>query len=78
LLLATLPGDIDEFPQSGDDTIALFDWMDQLHGQALSTRGTVLLHLGNHEWMNAMGVSTPSSLCRGSLIHSHCCAGDWR
>lgn len=39
----------------GDDTIALFDWMDQLREQALSTGGTVLTHLGNHEWMNAMG-----------------------
>ncbi|GLB40376.1 putative calcineurin-like phosphoesterase [Lyophyllum shimeji] len=39
----------------GDDTIALFDWMDRLRGQAAASGGTVLSHLGNHEWMNALG-----------------------
>lgn len=39
----------------GDDTIKLFAWMDRLRGQALATGGTVLTHLGNHEWMNAIG-----------------------
>ncbi len=33
----------------------LFAWMDQLRGQASAVGGTVLSHLGNHEWMNAMG-----------------------
>ncbi|KAG5646939.1 hypothetical protein DXG03_001662 [Asterophora parasitica] len=39
----------------GDDTIPLFDWMDRLRGQAAATGGIVLSHLGNHEWMNAIG-----------------------
>ncbi|KAF8071888.1 Metallo-dependent phosphatase-like protein [Lyophyllum atratum] len=39
----------------GDDTIALFDWMDELRGQAATAGGIVLSHLGNHEWMNAIG-----------------------
>jgi len=39
----------------GDDTIALFDWMDRLRGQASATGGIMLSHLGNHEWMNAIG-----------------------
>lgn len=39
----------------GDDTIALFAWMDQLREQASAVGGTVLSHLGNHEWMNAIG-----------------------
>ncbi|KAH0585209.1 hypothetical protein J132_10120 [Termitomyces sp. J132] len=54
-------GDVDFLVQTGDiidrgdDTIALFDWMDQLRGQAAAVGGTVLSHLGNHEWMNAIG-----------------------
>ncbi|EKM78847.1 hypothetical protein AGABI1DRAFT_59991 [Agaricus bisporus var. burnettii JB137-S8] len=54
-------GDVDFFVQTGDiidrgdDTIKLFAWMDRLRGQALATGGTVLTHLGNHEWMNAIG-----------------------
>lgn len=54
-------GNTDFFVQTGDiidrgdDTIALFDWMDQLRAQALSTGGNVLSHLGNHEWMNVIG-----------------------
>ncbi|KAH8814692.1 Metallo-dependent phosphatase-like protein [Flagelloscypha sp. PMI_526] len=54
-------GDVDFFVQTGDivdrgdDTIALFDWMDKLRGQATQTGGIVLSHLGNHEWMNAIG-----------------------
>ncbi|THV07314.1 Metallo-dependent phosphatase [Dendrothele bispora CBS 962.96] len=54
-------GDADFFVQTGDiidrgdDTIKLFAWMDQLRAQATSTGGVVLSHLGNHEWMNAIG-----------------------
>ncbi|KAG6908677.1 hypothetical protein DXG01_003691 [Tephrocybe rancida] len=54
-------GNVDFFVQTGDiidrgdDTIVLFDWMDQLRGQAQAAGGTVLSHLGNHEWMNAIG-----------------------
>ncbi|KAG5637549.1 hypothetical protein H0H81_004180 [Sphagnurus paluster] len=54
-------GNVDFFVQTGDiidrgdDTIALFDWMDKLRGQAASTGGVMLSHLGNHEWMNAIG-----------------------
>ena len=39
----------------GDDTIKLFDWMEDLRSQALRTGGQMLSHLGNHEWMNAIG-----------------------
>jgi hypothetical protein len=54
-------GDVDFFVQTGDiidrgdDTIHLFMWMDRLRTQALHAGGVVLSHLGNHEWMNAMG-----------------------
>ncbi|KAI0833487.1 Metallo-dependent phosphatase [Trametes gibbosa] len=54
-------GGVDFFVQTGDiidrgdDTIKLYKWMDRLREQAKSTRGTVLTHLGNHEWMNAIG-----------------------
>ncbi|KAF9446825.1 Metallo-dependent phosphatase [Macrolepiota fuliginosa MF-IS2] len=54
-------GDVDFFVQTGDiidrgdDTIALFAWMDRLRGQASAVGGIVLSHLGNHEWMNAIG-----------------------
>ena len=41
----------------GDDTILLFLWMERLRAQALKVGGTVLSHLGNHEWMNAIGTS---------------------
>ena len=40
---------------SGDDTIKLFDWMEDLRVQAEAVGGRVLSHLGNHEWMNAIG-----------------------
>jgi hypothetical protein len=46
---------------SGADTINLFLWMERLRAQAAHTGGTVLTHLGNHEWMNAIGMSTPPS-----------------
>jgi hypothetical protein len=54
-------GEVDCFVQTGDiidrgdDTIRLFALMDKLRGQAASTDGVVLTHLGNHEWMNAIG-----------------------
>ncbi|KAF8312515.1 Metallo-dependent phosphatase [Clavulina sp. PMI_390] len=39
----------------GDDTIALFRLMDDLRSQASAVGGRVLNHLGNHEYMNAIG-----------------------
>ncbi|OJT11453.1 hypothetical protein TRAPUB_12005 [Trametes pubescens] len=54
-------GGVDFFVQTGDiidrgdDTIKLYEWMDKLREQAKATEGTVLTHLGNHEWMNAIG-----------------------
>ncbi|KAK7050885.1 hypothetical protein VNI00_004997 [Paramarasmius palmivorus] len=54
-------GNADFFVQTGDiidrgdDTIKLFTWMDKLREQASTTGGVVLSHLGNHEWMNAIG-----------------------
>ncbi|KAI0690144.1 Metallo-dependent phosphatase-like protein [Cytidiella melzeri] len=54
-------GGVDFFVQTGDiidrgdDTIKLYDWMDLLRGQAQEKGGTVLSHLGNHEWMNVIG-----------------------
>lgn len=39
----------------GDDTIKLYLWMDKLREQARAAGGEVLSHLGNHEWMNAIG-----------------------
>jgi len=54
-------GDVDFFVQTGDiidrgdDTIDLFVWMDRLRSQATYAGGVVLSHLGNHEWMNAIG-----------------------
>ncbi|KAI8980195.1 Metallo-dependent phosphatase [Trametes punicea] len=54
-------GNVDFFVQTGDiidrgdDTIKLYTWMDQLRDQAVAVGGTVLTHLGNHEWMNVIG-----------------------
>lgn len=42
----------------GDDTILLFTLMEALREQAAEVGGTVLSHLGNHEWMNAIGKLT--------------------
>jgi len=39
----------------GDDTIALFTWMDKLREQAHAVGAHVLSNLGNHEWMNMIG-----------------------
>jgi len=39
----------------GDDTIALFTWMERLRSQTHEGTGTMLSLLGNHEWMNAIG-----------------------
>lgn len=30
-------------------------WMEKLRVQAAATGGVMLSHLGNHEWMNAIG-----------------------
>ncbi|EPT01418.1 hypothetical protein FOMPIDRAFT_1120458 [Fomitopsis schrenkii] len=54
-------GEVDYFVQTGDiidrgdDTIKLYLWMDMLRQQAPEKGGHVLTHLGNHEWMNAIG-----------------------
>ncbi|KAI0367776.1 Metallo-dependent phosphatase [Pilatotrama ljubarskyi] len=54
-------GGVDFFVQTGDiidrgdDTIKLYMWMDKLRDQAKAAGGTVLTHLGNHEWMNVIG-----------------------
>jgi len=54
-------GEVDIFVQTGDiidrgdDTIQLFDWMKDLRSQAQGVGGRMLSHLGNHEWMNAIG-----------------------
>jgi len=54
-------GKVDFFVQTGDivdrgdDTIKLYDLMDKLREQAKEKGGTVLTHLGNHEWMNVIG-----------------------
>jgi hypothetical protein len=45
------------FDISGDDTIGLYTLMEQLRTQARHAGGEVLSHLGNHEWMNAIGKS---------------------
>jgi hypothetical protein len=39
----------------GDDTLELFALMDDLRSQARAVGGDVLSHLGNHEYMNAIG-----------------------
>lgn len=39
----------------GDDTIELFQWMEDLRAQAHGMGGEVITLLGNHEWMNAIG-----------------------
>ncbi|GAW09713.1 Metallo-dependent phosphatase [Lentinula edodes] len=54
-------GAVDFFVQTGDiidrgdDTIKLFKLMEKLRSQAPKTGGVVISHLGNHEWMNAIG-----------------------
>ncbi|KAK0234027.1 Metallo-dependent phosphatase-like protein [Armillaria fumosa] len=54
-------GGVDFFVQTGDiidrgdDTTLLFKLMDKLRAQAPKKGGTVLSHLGNHEWMNVIG-----------------------
>ncbi|KAG0702508.1 Metallo-dependent phosphatase-like protein [Suillus ampliporus] len=54
-------GNVDVFVQTGDiidrgdDTIELFNWMEDLREQALAVNGIVLSILGNHEYMNAIG-----------------------
>ncbi|QRV75188.1 hypothetical protein RhiJN_03203 [Ceratobasidium sp. AG-Ba] len=54
-------GDVDFFVQTGDivdrgdDTLEMYELMDKLREQAISVGGRVLSHLGNHEFMNAIG-----------------------
>ncbi|KAH0833044.1 hypothetical protein J3R83DRAFT_12035 [Lanmaoa asiatica] len=54
-------GDVDVFVQTGDiidrgdDTIELFQWMEELREQAHGMGGEMVSLLGNHEWMNAIG-----------------------
>ncbi|KAL4064393.1 Metallo-dependent phosphatase-like protein [Scleroderma yunnanense] len=54
-------GKVDVFVQTGDiidrgdDTIELFQWMEELREQAHGVGGTIISLLGNHEWMNAIG-----------------------
>ena len=33
-------------------------WMEKLRSQAISAGGSVVSHLGNHEWMNLLGSSS--------------------
>lgn len=60
----------------GDDTIKLYDWMEELRAQALKKGGDVISHLGNHEWMNVIGECRSSALSR--LVLSNNALGDWR
>ncbi|KAG8213293.1 Metallo-dependent phosphatase-like protein [Butyriboletus roseoflavus] len=54
-------GNVDVFVQTGDiidrgdDTIELFQWMEDLREQAHGMGGEMISILGNHEWMNAIG-----------------------
>ncbi|KAN0092976.1 Metallo-dependent phosphatase-like protein [Tylopilus felleus] len=54
-------GNIDVFVQTGDiidrgdDTIELFQWMQDLREQAHGVGGEVINLMGNHEWMNVIG-----------------------
>lgn len=54
-------GEVDVFVQTGDiidrgdDTIALYEWLEELREQAHGMGGSVVSLLGNHEWMNAIG-----------------------
>ena len=36
--------------------------MDRLRSQALRAGGVILSHLGNHEWMNAIGTTSSINL----------------
>ncbi|KIJ13436.1 hypothetical protein PAXINDRAFT_170501 [Paxillus involutus ATCC 200175] len=54
-------GSVDVFVQTGDiidrgdDTVELFEWMEELREQAHGMGGVMVSLLGNHEWMNAIG-----------------------
>jgi len=54
-----LPGfsNLTQYSGRGDDTIELFNWMEDLREQASAVNGIVLTILGNHEYMNAIGTS---------------------
>ncbi|KAI6108055.1 Metallo-dependent phosphatase-like protein [Pisolithus sp. B1] len=55
-------GEVDVFVQTGDiidrgdDTIALYEWIEELREQAHGVGGEVISLLGNHEWMNTIGI----------------------
>ncbi|PSR75584.1 hypothetical protein PHLCEN_2v9064 [Hermanssonia centrifuga] len=66
-------GGVDFFVQTGDiidrgdDTIKLYDWIDQLRGEAKAKGGVVLSHLGNHEWMNVIAQERQKMLMTGRI-----------
>jgi len=43
----------------GDDTIKIYRWMETLREQARHAGGYIFSHLGNHEFMNALGKHLP-------------------
>jgi len=51
--------------------------MEKLRQQASSQGGVVLSHLGNHEWMNAIGVCV-SLHTFWFLLLNNLFTGDWR
>jgi len=51
--------------------------MDRLRSQAAHAGGVVLSHLGNHEWMNAIGTS-PDNFLFQLFFYSNVYIGDWR
>lgn len=67
-------GDVDFFVQTGDiidrgdDTLKLYALVDKLRDQAKEVGGTVLSHLGNHEWMNVIGAHLRPSLATNKFM----------
>ena len=39
----------------GLDTIKIYTWLENLRSQARGVGGNIFSHLGNHEYMNALG-----------------------
>ena len=52
----------------GVDTVKLFLWLEQLRSQARAAGGDVISHLGNHEWMNLLGLSSLFLIPASSII----------
>lgn len=52
----------------GDDTIKIYNWMDRLRDEAKEQGGHVMSHLGNHEWMNVIGMRRAHST---QMIHAY-------